>query len=527
MLKQSSVQRIGFLLIVLWFLSCTDAKKGYEPTWESLRQHQIPEWMADAKFGIYGHWGPYAVAHDWPADEDMEVTRRCIYFAFQYKPDRDERVLFERHVGPVSEGYGYKDLIPRFKAEKFDPAEWAELVAASGARYAGLAVMHHDGYALWDSDLTAWNAFKTGPKRDVYGDYVGELRKRGLKIIATFHHLRTHRMWNTYYQDHLETARQKKWDLLDPAYRSLYWYESDFESDFLPWWEGLVKEVVDKYRPDIVWCDGGNLREGAVGEHAKNWLSYYFNKALEWGKEVSVHNKYTGLYGNNSYNFGEGFGVYTFENGRDRPDNLLDRPWEDDTSIGDAWPYYRGMTTKTHREIVVRLIHLVANNGGLLVSLTPGPDGSLSDEIRSCLLGVGDWLKQNGEAIFETRPWKIRNEGDLEKLKIIRKDGERILHIFEPDPEKLTWEDVRFTRRGNTLYAMCTGIPPTDQLTIESLSEDTKVSSENRIDSIELLGIGQVQWKRDERGLHIILPEVKPNGIALAFKIQVEGKLDQ
>ncbi len=501
----------------------------YQPNWESLMKHKVPKWMADAKFGIYGHWGPYAVANSWNVEEGMQVTRRCTFFAEMYKPGSDERKLFEKHIGPVSEGYGYKDLIKEFRAEKYDPAEWAELIAKSGAKYAGFAFMHHDGYAMWDSNVNPWCAGKTGPKRDVYGELARELRKRGLRITGSFHHLRTHSMWDAYYQNenYFKEARKQNWDLLNPRYKKLYWNNTDFYKDYLPFWNAQIKEVIAKYQPDVLWCDGGNMREGVVAEYASDWLAYYFNKARQWGKEVSVHNKLTGSYGDTAYNFGPGFGVYTYENGRDRPDHV-DRPWEDDTSVGDAWPYYKGQTYKKPRELIVRLIHLVANNGGLLLSLTPKPDGTLPEEVKELLLGIGEWLDQNGDAIFATRPWKIRTEGDLEKLKMYQyKGGKKIAHIREPDPEKLTYEDIRFTCKGNTLYVMCTGIPPKSELTIKSLGTQTRISSEDDIASVELLGSGKVKWTRNAQGLHIILPEKLPNDIALAFKVNVKGILDK
>ncbi len=525
---------IVFLTMVLTGGVCPDAAAGkYEPVWESIRSHKVPKWMEDAKFGLYGHWGPYAVAFDWDLEEGMNITRRCVYFNFMYRPGSDERKLFEKNVGPVCEGYGYKDLIDRFKAEKFDPAEWADLAAKSGAKYAGLALMHHDGYGLWDSDIYPWCAGKTGPKRDIFGQYAKELRKRGLKIIASFHHLRTHNMWNMYYRgEYLAAAKKEGWDVLDPKYKSLYLYNTDYEKEFLPLWGAMVKEVIDKYQPDIIWCDGGNMREEPVATHALDWVAYYFNSARQWGRQVSVHNKLTGMHGKTAYNFGPGFGVYTFEGGRDRPD-YVDRTWEDDTSVGDAWPYYKGQPYKTAQETIVCLIHLVANNGGLLMSLTPKPDGTLPEGVKTLLLGTGKWLAQNGEAIYETRPWKIYNEGDLEKLKMIqyqesRQGGEKkIAHIRRPNTKKLTWQDIRFTCKGNTLYAMCTGIPPEGKITIKSLGRRTKISSEDDIESVELLGSGKVRWKRNGKGLHLTLPEVMPNDIALAFKINVKGALDK
>ncbi len=154
-------------------------KKTFQPTWNSLRTHQIPQWFQDAKFGIYTHWSVYCVPANGP---------NATWYPYNmYRPDSGQ---YEHHVktygGP--EKFGYKDFIPDFSGEKFDADEWAEIFKGAGAQYAGPVGEHHDGFCLWDSAYTEWKATKMGPKRDVVGELAKAMRQQDMRFMVALHH---------------------------------------------------------------------------------------------------------------------------------------------------------------------------------------------------------------------------------------------------------------------------------------------------------------------------------------------------
>jgi alpha-L-fucosidase len=496
-----------------------DALEGgaWQASWESLSKHEVPQWARDAKFGIYAHWGVYSVSGGWDRTEPNWGN----YYILPYRgiydlTGKDETFgLFEKNIGPVREGYGYIDLARQFRPADFDPEELADLIVKSGARYAGIAAMHHDGYAMWDSDVIRLDAGELGPERDLLGEILAAIEARGLKTMTSFHHARTFRHFEVVQKKLRSQPGHETVDLLDPALRDYYWYAGD-ENHFSDIRYRLTQEVINKYEPDVIWFDGGGGKFGT-----ERILADYFNMADRAGKEVVVHNK---------GNFPEEFGVYSYENGFDRP-AYVNWPWEDDTpSAADFnhWPWAKGMAYKKPPEVVTRLIDLVARNGGLLLSLNPRPDGKLDQEQIDLLLGVGAWLEQNGDAIFDTVPWKVFAEGNEGRLTYVVTGAKgQVGRPIQPDTRLFRSSDIRFTRNGETLYATTLGLPANGRVMIRSLATGTSISDTNRIESIQLLGHGKVWWERSAEALVIELPDKLPNDIALSFAITVEGKLDK
>ncbi|WP_111708229.1 alpha-L-fucosidase [Lutibacter citreus] len=518
---------LAFMFIFNTVIGQSTSKKNkdkYNANWESLQKHENPEWALDAKFGIYAHWGPYTQTGAWKDNPNINWGNYYITaYDGIYNPDSTEarRKSFEKRYGSITRGIGYRNLCEDFKAEAFDPVSWADLIKRSGAQYAGICAIHHDGYAMWDSEVTPHSAGKTGPKRDLFGEMMTEIKKRNLKTIATFHHARTYQQF-VHIRKNLKQSGIEGVDIMDLHNEDYYWFLGTKER-FTKNRKALTYEVIDKYKPDVLWFDGGG---GDFG--TEEILAHYFNMGIEENKEVAVHNK---------GNFGTNFGIYSYENGAHRP-GFVDWPWEDDTPSGVSWcdwPWWYGIKYKKPRDVVVRLADLVARNGGLLLSMNPRPDGSFDQGQIDLLEGIGTWLRQNGEAIYGTRPWAIYAEGHVEP--IFWKDvncpiphhpgfGKKARPI-QPDSKQFDATDIRFTAKGNTLYAIQLDIPKSGKTIIKSLGSKTEISDKNKIKSIELIGHGKVDFLRELNQLIINLPTFMPNDWAPAFKIEVKGKLKQ
>ncbi|MBI9017319.1 MAG: alpha-L-fucosidase [Phycisphaerae bacterium] len=486
----------------------TNKYPTYEASWDSLNQHETPEWLLDAKFGIYGHWGIYSI----PAFK-TEWYGRLMYD----KQTRGEEV-FNHHIekyGKQSE-FGYKDFIPMFKAEKYNPDEWAELITSSGAKYAGITVVHHDGYCLWDSEFTRWDSMDTGPKRDIYGELVSSLRKADsdFKILTCFHHFRTYGWFNTKDKELLEQGRKEGWDIFDPEYADLYWNpELMSKQKFLTQWTSKIKEVIDNYQPDVIWFDGGGFSKGENEAPTLDVLSYFYNTQNKKGSEVLVVNKKS--------NFHPDFGLKNFEKGGNRPPKV-DFDWADDLNVATrGWCYTYNINYRTANQIVDGFVDRVSRGGALMLSISPKGDGSIPDEQQHILREMGKWLKQNGEGIYGTRRWKIETEGPVEKF--LDDTGAKIMWDFKGKGDS---GDIRFTKKGNDLFAFALDWPKDSKLIIKSLNTNEVISSKNEISKIAMLDTKKkLKWSRDENGLTVVLPKQKHCDYAVGIKIQVKGKL--
>ena len=360
----------------------------FKPEWESLKQYRCPEWFRDAKFGIYAHWGPYSVPEfqtEW-------------YSHWMYQTG----VVHQFHVkkyGPVDK-FGYKDLIPRFTGEKFNADEWAELYRQAGAQFAGPVAEHADGFAMWDSDLTRWNAKQMGPKRDIVGEMEKAVRKRGMKFVTTLHHSW---LW-AWYATPLEEA-----DVLDPQYEEFYGPvlpPSTFhiyptpgpDEAFCTRWLEKTKEVISKYHPDLLWFD---TKLYIIGEsYRREMVSYFYNQAAQRAQPVVLTYKQQDLKA----------GVLDLE--RTRMTTTYPAPWMTDTSIAsDSWSYTTTLQYYSATRLVHDLVDIVSKNGCLLLNVAPRSDGTIPQEQRERLLAMGRWLKVNGEAIYGSRPWRVFGEG--------------------------------------------------------------------------------------------------------------------
>ena len=518
-----------YLLLLLPFMTVADSDDDLEAGWESLaRQNPAPEWFRDAKFGIYFHWGPYSV----PAFGNEHYPRTMYGHPSGKKPRIEDNIgKFNPAIGFQSfrefdyhrEHYGepkdfeYHDLVPLFTAQKFDADEWADLFLQAGARFAGPVAEHHDGYAMWDSEWTPWNAADSGPQRDILGEMAEAIRARGMKLVTTFHHARAgqapegstvkgQRRWHYYSREkYFERAEPGHTDSekLQKLYGTMAW------DDFLSMWNGKLEEVIDIYQPDIIWFDSWLDRIPDVNR--RQFVAYYLNAARQWQKEVVITYKQQDL--------PQTVGVVDFEKGR--LDKLTDFAWLTDDTITagpwvttGSWSYTEELVIKPARELVHTLIDVVSKNGNLLLNISPMADGTIPQDQRESLLGLGEWLRANGEAIYGTRPFSVYGEGP----KRMSGSGH-----FVQMSGAYNEQNIRFTTRGSTVYAIQMGWPGSgERVIIRSLG--SKQLSQRRVSSVSLIGSDEeITWQRSGEGLLIDSPRVAPNITAICYRIETEA----
>ncbi|MBE0595119.1 MAG: alpha-L-fucosidase [Gemmatimonadales bacterium] len=456
-------------------MHAADPPKGpFEPSWDSIKAgYKTPEWFRDAKFGIFLHWGVYSV----PA-------RQSEWYVRHMYGSPDVITWHKEHFGPQDK-FGYKDFIPMFTAAKFDPDQWAILFKKAGARYVMPTAEHHDGFALWDSALTRWNAKQMGPKRDLIGDLAKAVRKQGMKFGVS-----NHRMENF---DFIRPQEGLATDLYDPQWAEFYSVADRSpaaRARFLDDWVARNLELIDKYQPDLLYYDNGlNSRE--LDPQKLKVAAYYYNRAFEWKKQVSIVTKGA------AYLAGT---IKDYERQQRGPTTIQAEAWQVDDSVHQRWGYLEDARYWKVGDIVWRLVENVSKNGNLLLNFSPRADGTIPDEQVKLMLGIGEWLDVNGEAIYETRPWVTFGEGKAMNNK-----------------PAYTGEDVRFTRKGNTLYAILMAWPG-EQALIRSLASGK--SPAGSIKTVEMLGHkGGLKFTQDAEGLRVAMPSRQPCQHAFTLKI--------
>jgi len=467
-------------------------EEPFKPTWDSLKQYKVPEWYMDAKFGIFIHWGVYSV----PAFEN-EWYPRNMYIrnspAYKYHLE---------NYGPHDK-FGYKDFIPMFTAERWNPDEWAELFKKSGARYVVIVAEHHDGFAMYDCSYTEWNAVNMGPRRDIVGDLAAAVRRKGLVFGVSYH--RAEHWW------FFDGGMQFDSDVKDPRYHSFYGpakpSNTQPDKEFLDDWFMRACELVDKYRPQIFWFDWW-INQPVFEPYLRRFAAYYYNRAVEWFHFSESWS--TGVVINYKHKaFPVATAVLDVERGR--LEDIQPFFWQTDTSICmKSWGYIKDHEYKSANAIIDDLADIVSKNGCLLLNIAPRSDGTIPEEQKKILLEIGRWLEVNGEAIYGTRPWKVYGEGPTQV-----EGGE--FKEFKASP--FTGRDIRFTTKGDVLYAIVLEWPG-EETVIRSLSTDLRLYT-RKVDSVELLGSDEpLEWIRNETGLRVKMPKSKPCDHAFTLKIR-------
>lgn len=454
------------------------------PDWQSVAaNYKVPSWFAQAKFGLFMHWGLYTV----PAHHNEWYEK--------YMYSNAGAAWHIANFGPIDK-FGYKDFIPLFTAAKFDPDAWAALFKKSGAKYIIPTAQHHDNFALWDSQVWPYNAVQMGPHRDLIGALAKAVRAQGLKFGVSNHGIEGF----TFVEAPPQMAAQlkaEKADLYDPKWEDFYHFadRSDAACEkFLVSWVQRNEELIDKYQPDMLWFDNGvDIR---YLDPLKLWVAaYYYNRASTWGKEVSISTK-KAAYAPSNDNLQTIGSIIDFEKiGARSPSGIRTGAWQVDDPIGSTWGYTSDMHIQAAGAIVAKLADTVSKNGNLLLNISPMCDGTIPQAQQDTLLAVGDWLGINGEAIYGTHNWTTFSEG-----------GQRGSSAL----------NVRFTVKGDDLYAIILGNYPAGQAVIKSLP----AVADNAVKTVSLLGNDQpLQFTQDAAGLTVQLPATAPCKYAYVLKI--------
>lgn len=511
-------------------------KGKFQPTWSSLETYQVPEWFRNAKFGIWAHWGPQCVegSGDWMA--------RSMYLegSAEYK-------YHVEHYGHPSE-VGFKDIIPLFKAEKWNPDKLVKFYKKIGAQYFFALGNHHDNFDLWDSKYQAWNSKNMGPKRDILAEWEQAARKYELPFGISFH---ADHAWTWYepsqrydrngpkagvpYDGTLTKAdgKGKWWEGYDP--QELYaqnhpmskgsWVDGMIHSQWA-WGNGAslptqeyctnfydrTVDAINRYNPDLIYFDVTVVPFYPISDAGLKIAAHFYNHNMATHKGKLEAVMLSKILDENQRK------AIVWDVERGAPNEIMEQPWQSCSCIG-GWHYntsiYENNWYKSAADVVKLLVDIVSKNGNLLLSVPLRADGTFDEKEEKILNEFGDWMNINKEAILDTRPWEIFGEGPIAEADIkINAQG-----FNEGSYSKATAQEIRFTQTKKDLYATVLAWPTEKQILIKSLSDESKLFP-GKISRVELLGYGKVPFTRTDKGLLINMPDKQINKIAPVFKIK-------
>lgn len=482
-------------------------------TWDELTNSSTPEWMKKAKFGIYTHWGVYSVPAFGP---------NVSWYPYKMYQEGSDQYAYHCKTFGNPRDVGYKDLIPLFTGNKFDPDEWAELFKKAGARFAGPVGEHHDGFSMWNSKINQWNAANMGPKRDVVGELEKSIRKSGMKYMVTMHHAENWKFYPHWVKEYDTSnpefaglygeahntdwgserrylAEPVRWNTSNDGVIDKQWMEQDMPNQaFHDQWLGKLIEVIDGYRPDYIWFDFGLAFIRDL--YQRKFLTYYRDFADRNRQEIVVSYKWNHL--------PVGAGLVDLEQGRFSEATYHD--WITDTTIdaGEAWGYMKDAEYKSAKSLLHYLIDNVSKNGYLLLNVGPKPDGTIPEEAKRILLDMGKWLDAYGESIYDTTPWRAAEEGPTKMLT----SGA----FSEMEEVEYNERDIRYTMHNENIYGIALG-EIKDQVILNKIFP---MVYQDEIEAVYLLGNDKkLQWKREQDKMIICTEGLKKDAMANVLKI--------
>lgn len=510
----------------------------FQPTWESLIQYQTPEWYRDAKFGIWAHWGPQCE----PEDGDW-------YARGMYQEGSGQNKFHIEKYGHPSQ-FGFKDVINEWKAEKWDPEKLVALYKRVGAQYFFAMANHHDNLDMWDSKYQPWNSVAIGPKKDIIAGWAAAAKKQGLPFGVSIHAAHA---WTWYelaqgadkkgdkagipYDGKLTKAdgKGKWWDGLDPQdlyaqnhEHSLGWDNPSKIHSQWSWGNGAslpdqaycdkfynrTVDLINRYHPDLIYFDDTALPLWPVSDAGLKIAAHFYNsnKQLHNGKLEAV------IFGKILTQKQLKTMVWDIERGV--PNKIYPFAWQTCTCIG-SWHYkrsdYESGSYKSAKTVIQMLSDIVSKNGNLLLNIPVRGDGSIDDKEEKILNDIAVWMDVNKECIFGTRPWTIFGEGPASEGVALSAQG-----FNEGKGKPFTSEDIRFTTKGDVLYAIILNVSGNSDINIKSLAKKSPLLQGRKISKVSLLGsTNKLKWSQTGTGL---ITKVSGTGIVV---LKIEGALSK
>ena len=476
------------------------AKGPYKPTWDSLMEAPVPRWFKQRRLGIFIHWGVYSV----PAYSNEWYSRNM------YIPGEDAYEYHLKTYGPHKD-FGYKDFIPMFRAEKFDAGAWMDLFKRAGAGYVMPVAEHHDGFQMYDSDLSRWNSVQMGPGRDLVGEWKAAAQQRDLQLC-----LSTHRAEHWFFMSH---GKEYDSDVKDPMVKGDFYWPAMPERDhfdkfsqpapdeeYLNDWLARTAELVLRYQPKLLYFDWW-IQHSAFKPYLQKLAAFYYNCGKQWGEDVMI------CYKHDAMMFGSG--IMEVERG-----SLADAkpyPWQTDTAVArNSWCHTQNLVYKSGNEIIINLIDIVSKGGNLLLNVGPKADGSIPDGDRKILEELAAWMDVNGEAIHGAKCWRRFSEGPVHAAEGQFQDGKEVAY---------TSRDYRFTVNHGAIYAVCLKCPEDGNFMVESLRGAVNHNLpvfQGIIRDVKILGYdGAMTWHQDAEGLHVSAP-----GLSSQYPVTIRAELE-